>query len=292
MSAPHRDVTIDVKLYDASIQLYGIVGGSVRFSFIGLKAGGVGFILLTAGDTPSSTDAANIDVIGCRINGFIPTGTSTSEIVIGHTGGNVANNQSYANAAGTAALIALGSNFSGISDYLEIVGNKIFYSAGTPAAISPGSNNTHGVASDNLSINISTGAWSQSGIKVRDAGSANALSILSSDDATGYAGTAYYSKDGSALKAQYYYDSANAAIIEYFQAERRRLTSSGNFFLTGMYPPKDDGSRQTACRLFAGSGAPNNANGANGDFYLRSDTPGTANQRLYVRSAGVWVGIV
>lgn len=44
--------------------------------------------------------------------------------------------------------------------------------------------------------------------------------------------------------------------------------------------------------ITSGSGAPNNANGANGDYYLRSDTPGSANQRLYVKAAGSWVGIV
>lgn len=41
-----------------------------------------------------------------------------------------------------------------------------------------------------------------------------------------------------------------------------------------------------------GIGAPGAGLGSNGDFYFRSDTPGTANQRIYVKSAGVWVGIV
>jgi hypothetical protein len=44
--------------------------------------------------------------------------------------------------------------------------------------------------------------------------------------------------------------------------------------------------------LTSGSGAPSNANGANGDYYFRQDTPGTVNQRLYVKSAGAWVGII
>lgn len=41
-----------------------------------------------------------------------------------------------------------------------------------------------------------------------------------------------------------------------------------------------------------GSGAPSNGTGANGDFYFRVDTPGTVNQRLYVKSAGSWSGIL
>lgn len=43
--------------------------------------------------------------------------------------------------------------------------------------------------------------------------------------------------------------------------------------------------------ITSGSGAPS-ASATNGDFYFRLDTPGTANQRLYVRSAGAWVGIL
>src|SRR5262245_7612001 len=49
---------------------------------------------------------------------------------------------------------------------------------------------------------------------------------------------------------------------------------------------------QGALTLRAGSGAPAAGLGANGDFYFRSDTPATANQRIYVKSAGAWVGIV
>ena len=43
--------------------------------------------------------------------------------------------------------------------------------------------------------------------------------------------------------------------------------------------------------LYSGSGAPG-AFGINGDYYFRTDTPAVANQRIYVRSAGVWVGIL
>ncbi len=43
-------------------------------------------------------------------------------------------------------------------------------------------------------------------------------------------------------------------------------------------------------KLGMGSGVPRG--GGSGDFYLRTDTPGTANQRLYVNSAGAWTGIL
>lgn len=47
-----------------------------------------------------------------------------------------------------------------------------------------------------------------------------------------------------------------------------------------------------ASTTYSGSGAPSVSLGNNGDYYLRSDTPGTANQRIYVKSAGAWTGIV
>lgn len=44
--------------------------------------------------------------------------------------------------------------------------------------------------------------------------------------------------------------------------------------------------------LFSGSGAPPSTLGATGDYYFRTDTPGTSGQRIYVNSAGTWTGIV
>lgn len=44
--------------------------------------------------------------------------------------------------------------------------------------------------------------------------------------------------------------------------------------------------------FYSGSGVPANTLGANGDFYHRTDTPTVANQRLYAKSAGAWVGIL
>lgn len=44
--------------------------------------------------------------------------------------------------------------------------------------------------------------------------------------------------------------------------------------------------------IYQGSGVPSNTNGTSGDFYFRTDTPGSANQRLYVRGVAVWTGIL
>lgn len=40
--------------------------------------------------------------------------------------------------------------------------------------------------------------------------------------------------------------------------------------------------------IFSGTGVPAVGLGVNGDFYFRTDTPGTANQRMYIKAAGAW----
>ena len=44
--------------------------------------------------------------------------------------------------------------------------------------------------------------------------------------------------------------------------------------------------------VYQGSGVPSNGVANNGDMYFRTDTPATANQRVYIKSAGAWVGIL
>lgn len=66
---------------------------------------------------------------------------------------------------------------------------------------------------------------------------------------------------------------------------------TGSVRTTGkIYPATDALAEQTATGILAGTGAPNNANGDNGDFYLRSD--GGALTTIYQKRAGAWVGIV
>ncbi len=53
------------------------------------------------------------------------------------------------------------------------------------------------------------------------------------------------------------------------------------------------GNNAGACTLYSGSGAPGTGLGGIGDYYFRSDTPSTANQRLYAKTgASTWTGIV
>lgn len=58
----------------------------------------------------------------------------------------------------------------------------------------------------------------------------------------------------------------------------------------GVRPGTPAGVSQTATNIYAGSGAPNNADGANGDVYIRAD--GGASTTIYHKRAGSWVGIL
>lgn len=58
------------------------------------------------------------------------------------------------------------------------------------------------------------------------------------------------------------------------------------------FSPGDLTGAPQAGSVYQGSGAPPAGNGNNGDVYFRIDTPAVANQRIYVRSAGAWVGVL
>lgn len=69
------------------------------------------------------------------------------------------------------------------------------------------------------------------------------------------------------------------------------ITSGGEVFIGGgLYPCTPARDQQSAVSLFAGTGAPVNADGVNGSFYFRSD--GGALTSIYMKRAGAWIGIV
>lgn len=85
---------------------------------------------------------------------------------------------------------------------------------------------------------------------------------------------------GSSGQLQGYSDGAFSTLQWTIDSTVGNITTNGSIKLGGQ------------STVYSGSGAPSNSNGVNGDYYFRSDTPGTANQRLYVKSAGAWVGIL
>ena len=72
------------------------------------------------------------------------------------------------------------------------------------------------------------------------------------------------------------------------------VSITGSAFGLGvkLFPPTDAGAFQTAAGIYAGSGVPNNANGANGDFYFRSDGTVAGNTVAYHKQGGAWVAFV
>lgn len=58
----------------------------------------------------------------------------------------------------------------------------------------------------------------------------------------------------------------------------------------GVRPGTPTGAAQTEATIYAGTGAPNNADGANGDIYIRSD--GGSLTTIYQKRTGTWTGIV
>lgn len=69
-------------------------------------------------------------------------------------------------------------------------------------------------------------------------------------------------------------------------------TSDGTPYTSAYEQPTAPIAIQSGAILRSGSGVPASTLGNNGDFYFRTDTPGTSNQRLYVKSSGSWVGVV
>lgn len=68
------------------------------------------------------------------------------------------------------------------------------------------------------------------------------------------------------------------------------ITPSGISAYGYIRPGGPNGVQQTATGLTAGTGAPSNADGQNGDFYFRSD--GGVGTSIYMKRAGAWVGVV
>lgn len=62
--------------------------------------------------------------------------------------------------------------------------------------------------------------------------------------------------------------------------------------VTGLRPPTPAGAAQTVLKLTGNTGAPNNAEGADGDFYFRSDGTVAGNTVVYHKEAGAWVALV
>lgn len=81
---------------------------------------------------------------------------------------------------------------------------------------------------------------------------------------------------------------------EFVVASDGDVSTSGSMDIGGIASVLDHVVISNESSIYSGAGDPNGALSAtSGDYFLRSDTPGTANQRIYVCSGGTtWTGIV
>lgn len=67
--------------------------------------------------------------------------------------------------------------------------------------------------------------------------------------------------------------------------------SSGIQTTKKIFPGTAAGALQTACGISAGSGAPSNGDGADGDFYFRSDGTVAGDTVIYHKEGGTWTAL-
>jgi hypothetical protein len=87
-----------------------------------------------------------------------------------------------------------------------------------------------------------------------------------------------------------FYDTGSGVGIATGGGQQGEFRGTEAAFRTRVCPGTPPGAIQRDVGIYAGTGAPDNAFGGNGEFYLRSD--GGALTTIYQKRAGAWVGII
>jgi hypothetical protein len=104
-------------------------------------------------------------------------------------------------------------------------------------------------------------------------------------------GSGWYSGIDNSLSDRFVIGVGSGVNIYPGTADKLQITTTGvTSAINKIYPGTDGAAFQTAAGIYAGTGAPNNANGSDGDFYFRGD--GGVLTTIYQRRAGAWVGVV
>lgn len=206
---------------------------------------------------------------------------------------------------GTGTYLVMGSNVSHVHSFgNEFSGFSGTYSSGTPvdSALLDYQSGTYTVYGSNLTINgVLSGSVSQSALYRNSLANSNASTVTNQVDLRIGEGT-----NTNDLFIGINAGAASCGFIDNRSAtDSLKLQRSGTTVLelkaaqsifTGtiqasnkIWPGTDAAAAQTACGLYAGAGAPNNSNGANGDFYFRSDGTVAASTVIYHKEAGAWV---
>ena len=126
----------------------------------------------------------------------------------------------------------------------------------------------------------STGAiTNSSGLRVSNQGNANVTNVngVIVQDQTGATGAM------SAIRSEV---SAGTG------KKNLNITGTADNSLAGpLYLAQDNLTQQTASAMYAGTGAPNNTNGSDGDFYLRGNGTVAGSNIVYHKEAGAWVAL-
>lgn len=295
-----NNVTGVAGLTATSITDSGLTSGRVVF------AGASG--LLTTGTTQSAntvfsgptTGAAAVPTFRALVAADLPagTGTVTSVAVSGSNGIGVSGSPITTSGTVTLSLGAITptSVSTGSVTSSTLTSGRLVYT-GTSGLLTDSANITVLNNSAAIQISLSGSVTNQSSLVINNndtsTGNANLqLGVESASSGDAFilmfvdGGSSWYS--GIDNSASDIYAIGTSALGS---ADKFRITTTGLVSTVNkIYPGTDGAAFQSAAGIYAGTGAPNNANGNDGDFYLRGD--GGVLTTIYQRRAGAWVGVV
>jgi hypothetical protein len=221
---------------------------------------------------------------GAKIVSFYSDNLVTEQASIDRVG-NLAIKGVFTSSGSTAATLK-GQAPDATSAINAIVDTNVLYTGGTSARLLDVRNNGTSKAGIDPNGNFITSATIYSAALV--GASTNPLRAYSQlpDAATA---VAFRVGNANAL------NTVGAKILSLFSDnfvnEKVFFDKDGKGSFNGGISPGTPALAAQAGRIFQGAGAPVNTQGADGDFYFRTDTPGTAGQRIYIRAAGVWTAL-
>lgn len=225
-----------------------------------------GSIVTDAAVVTGTAPPAALSLHGNWFGDFIPGGAVTW---VQYGGNGFAATGNFFNCANTGTAIQFVTGASGV----EIGGNQ-FRSCATAVAL--------GTITDNVQISGNN----YTSVTNNFTGTPQGRAIL--QNSGGFALDLW----GNGTRQMTVNNSTGAVILNGNINAATGTFGNGVKLTGGPLQPTNDAQASQTGSVYQGSGVPSNSNGNNGDVYFRTDTPGTVNQRVYVKSAGSWVGIL
>lgn len=313
LGGPHDSQFVNLKAYNAGTNCIHICPNATAMQFTNAHAWNIGSgvnacgFLVEAGYTlmtnceSEKTDGMSVAILAgdCRWDGHIFDASSTNTsngIQIGQQAGQTPYAGQILQSGGlTTAAVVSDNIITGNFDYCGLSKGAINFGN------SGGNNLIHATVFQTSGSGITGTPSSQDNFWIYVKG-------LSNDGTLGHCGgfqlatgstSGLFIKDLSGNQAMKIYPAGSGAGSFYFGNGNPLRGTSDNFLSSQTWQiNSSDGSFQPGttagigASLRSGSGAPSNSLGSDGDYYFRTDTPGSANQRIYVRSGGTWSGVV